>query len=155
MSAQKKIVVLFEHIDTSMKYFDKRRNQNKKRAFWYKMAVITVSALITVLLGLKSINNSLLSDFILFLAASVTVINGFDSFYDHRGLWEKDVKTLSSLRELKYSIEYYIAGKAEGELSIDVLNNYQKRLQEILSIDINKWSGVREGANKIEKDTEK
>ncbi|WP_240528389.1 hypothetical protein [Bacillus cereus] len=64
MSAQKKIVVLFEHIDTSIKYFNKRRNQNKKRAFWYKMAVITVSALITVLLGLKSINNILLSDFI-------------------------------------------------------------------------------------------
>ncbi|WP_240528390.1 hypothetical protein [Bacillus cereus] len=83
------------------------------------------------------------------------MINGFDSFYDHRGLWEKDVKTLSSLRELKYSIEYYIAGKAEGELSIDVLNDYQKRLQEILSTDINKWSDVREAANRLEKEDEK
>ncbi|KAA0776203.1 hypothetical protein DT250_04320 [Bacillus sp. AR2-1] len=60
------------------------------------------------------------------LVASVIVISGFDSFYNHRGLWEKDVKTLSSLRESKNSIEYYIAGKAEGELSIDMLNNYQK-----------------------------
>lgn len=36
-----------------------------------------------------------------------------------------------------------------------MLNDYQKRLQEILSTDINEWSGVREAANRLEKDAEK
>lgn len=152
VKAQMKASILFKNVNEGIKYFDRRRNQNKKRAFILKMASLFSTALITFLLGVKSINNNILSDITLLLAAGVTVFNGIDAFYNHRDLWEKDVKTLSSLRDLKRNLEYYITGEPESELSLEVLNDFQKKLQSILSADINIWTGVRDEIKIVEND---
>ncbi|EDZ49186.1 DUF4231 domain-containing protein [Bacillus cereus] len=154
MKEQLKKMILLKNVNDSIEFFDGRRNKNKKKAFILKILSVIASALITVLLGLKSLNNNILSDITLVLAAGVTVFNGIDSFYNHRGLWEKDVRTLCSLRELQRNIEYYIIGEKENELSLEVLDGFQNSLQIILREDINTWSDVRGNTNPSEKSTE-
>ncbi|MCU5378632.1 SLATT domain-containing protein [Bacillus cereus] len=98
----------------------------------------------TFLLGFKgAFNSNIISNIALGLSASITIINGMDAFYNHRGLWEKDVRTLSSLKELKLDIDYYIAGEIEDDLSLKVINEFRERLQRILSDDIKTWSDTR------------
>lgn len=150
-----KKMILLKNVNDSIEFFDKRRNKNKKKAFILKISSVIASAVITVLLGLKSLNNNILSDITLVLAAGVTVFNGIDSFYNHRGLWEKDVRTLSSLRELQRNIEYYIVCEKDNELSLKVLDEFQDNLQIILREDINTWSDVRGNINTPEKSSEK
>ncbi|MBJ8204708.1 DUF4231 domain-containing protein [Bacillus cereus] len=155
MEVKMKKMILLKNVNDSIDFFDKRRNKNKKKAFILKISSVIASAVITVLLGLKSLNNNILSDITLVLAAGVTVFNGIDSFYNHRGLWEKDVRTLSSLRELQRNIEYYIVCEKDNELSLKVLDEFQDNLQIILREDINTWSDVRGNINTPEKSSEK
>ncbi|PEC52518.1 hypothetical protein CON05_25500 [Bacillus cereus] len=155
MEVKMKKMILLKNVNDSIEFFDKRRNKNKKKAFILKISSVIASAVITVLLGLKSLNNNILSDITLVLAAGVTVFNGIDSFYNHRGLWEKDVRTLSSLRELQRNIEYYIVCEKDNELSLKVLDEFQDNLQIILREDINTWSDVRGNINTPEKSSEK
>lgn len=144
MKVQMKIDVLVGEIDKNITFFDRRRHRNKKKAFWLKIVSIAISAIITFLIGLKGAdNNNIVSNITLGLAAGITIVNGIDAFYNHRGLWEKDVRTLSNLKELKLDIDYYTAGEVADDLSLKVINEYQKRLQRILSEDIKTWSDTR------------
>jgi Protein of unknown function (DUF4231) len=93
-------------INGTLSYFEKRKRTNKKKAIRLKLASVISSALITLLLGLKAVNIDLFSNIALFFAALTTIFNGVEGFYNHRGLWSKDVKTLTSLRELKRDVAF-------------------------------------------------
>ncbi|EJQ32382.1 hypothetical protein IEC_05394 [Bacillus toyonensis] len=144
MRKQRKLDNLLKSVDDNIRFFEGRRIKNKKKAFSLKVISIIMSSSITILLGLKSINNNnILSDIALGLAAAVTVFNGIEGFYNHRGLWAKDVTTLNSLRALKLDIEYYMVGEDEDSLSLEEVNKFKTRLQDILNEDVNVWNNIR------------
>ena len=80
----------------------------------------------------------------------MTVFNGIEGFYNHRGLWYKDIRTLTSLKELKRDLDFSIAGKQEESISIELLTEYKNRLQNIFTEDINTWSKMRENLENID-----
>ena len=144
MSSKSKLEVLIKDINENISFFERRKEKNKKRAYKLKMASIISSALVTLLLGLKAVNINLFSNIALFFASLMTVFNGIEGFYNHRGLWYKDIRTLTSLKELKRDIDFSIAGEQEESISIELLTEYKNRLQNIFTEDINTWSKMRE-----------
>ncbi|HDR8418302.1 TPA: DUF4231 domain-containing protein [Bacillus cereus] len=151
---QRKLDFLIKEINNNIDFFEKRRVKNKKKAFRLKMASIFASAIITLLLGLKTIQNSLITDFTLLLSVLITVFNGIDGFYSHKELWTKDVITLSRLRELKRDITFFSAGEERDSLSLEVLTSYKERLQNICNEDVSTWSNLKEGQSSTKDSSE-
>ncbi|MBB6446337.1 hypothetical protein HNR53_002994 [Bacillus benzoevorans] len=147
---QSKLSILMRDLDGVIAVFEKRRRRHKKKAYRLKISSIIGTALVTVLLGLKSIHNDLLSDLTLCISAIITIFNSIEGFYNHQGLWVKDVKTLARLWELKRDVEFLSAGEAEEEIPDDILMRYKNRLQRICYEDIKTWSHIKE--NQIESD---
>ncbi|MGH1276639.1 SLATT domain-containing protein [Bacillus cereus] len=144
MDKQRKLDFLTKEINSNIDFFEGRRVKNKKKAFRLKMFSIFASALITLLLGLKTLQNSYITDFTLLLSVLITVFNGIDGFYNHKELWAKDVITLSRLRELKREIEFFAAGEVSEGLSIEELTSYKEKLQNICNEDVITWSNLKE-----------
>ncbi|WP_102348457.1 DUF4231 domain-containing protein [Bacillus sp. Marseille-P3661] len=144
MSATSKIEFLMNEIDLNISLFERRKEQNKKKAYWLKIASVICSSLVTLLLGLKAVNVNIFSNIALFFAALITLFNGIEGFYNHRGLWYKDVRTLMRLKELKRDIQFNITGEQEQSISIQDLKRYKDKLQTIINDDINTWSKLRE-----------
>ncbi|HDR7431267.1 SLATT domain-containing protein [Bacillus toyonensis] len=151
MDKQRKLDFLTKEINSNIDFFEERRVKNKKKAFRLKMFSIFASALITLLLGLKTFQNSYITDFTLLLSVLITVFNGIDGFYNHKELWTKDVITLSRLRELKREIEFFAAGEVSEGLSIEELISYKEKLQNICNEDVITWSNLKEeqGSTKV------
>jgi len=147
MQTETKLVLLLKDIDDNIMMFEQRRKRHKNKAILLKTTSIVSSALVTVLLGLKSIQNNLISDLALMLSAFITIFNGIEGFYNHRSLWIKDVKTLTSLQELKRDLKFYIAGMPDEQISIQTLVHYKDRLQSICNDDVKTWSKIKEEQN--------
>lgn len=147
MQTQTKLDVLMKDIENNIRMFEKRRDRHKHKAIILKLSSIIGSALVTVLLGLKSFQNNFISDITLVLSAFITIFNGIEGFYNHRSLWVKDVKTLTSLGELKRDLEFYIAGETEEQISVRALARYKDRLQNICNDDVKTWSKIKEEQN--------
>lgn len=152
MQTQMKLELLLKDIEENIRMFEKRRERHKNKAKILKLSSIVGSALVTVLLGLKTIQNNLISDITLMLSAFITIFNGIEGFYNHRSLWIKDVKTLTSLRELKRDLEFYIAGESEEQISVKTLARFKDRLQNICNDDVKTWSKIKEEQNLTEND---
>ncbi|KQL33555.1 hypothetical protein AN960_21015 [Bacillus sp. FJAT-25509] len=150
MNEQKQLSYLIKEVNVNMEFFEQRREQNKKKAFRLKFSSILASALITVLLGLKTFHNDVLTDFTLVLAALITVFNGVEGFYNHKGLWTKDVRTLGELRGLKRDLEFLSVGGINEGLSNELLTNYLERLQNISNEDVSMWFSLRDEQNTSE-----
>ncbi|WP_428911463.1 DUF4231 domain-containing protein [Niallia sp. Krafla_26] len=145
MKGQIKLELLLRDINRTIILFEKRRSRHKKKAYRLKLFSIVGSAIVTILLGLKSIGDlDILADITLILSALITMFNGIEGFYNHRGLWVKDVKTLTSLRELKRDVEFYTAGELEENLSPEALAEFKNRLQRICSEDVRMWTHIKE-----------
>ncbi|WP_042374268.1 DUF4231 domain-containing protein [Neobacillus jeddahensis] len=145
MNNQLKIKILIEDINHNIEIYEKRRKSNKYKSLFLKVSSLIGSAIITVLLGLKSAqNNNFLSDITLILSAGITIFNGIEGFFNHLGLWVKDVTTLAHLRELKRDFEFYIAGEPEDEISTKILTTYKNRLQDICKNDLKSWAKIKE-----------
>lgn len=150
MQSQTKLDLLLRDIEDNIRRCEQRRERHKNKAKLLKISSIVGSALVTVLLGLKSIQNNLISDITLMLSAFITIFNGIEGFYNHRSLWVKDVKTLTSLVELKRDLEFYIAGESESQISTKALARYKDRLQSICNDDVKSWSKIKEDQNLTE-----
>ncbi|MFJ7982238.1 DUF4231 domain-containing protein [Lysinibacillus xylanilyticus] len=144
MSSMSKLEVLINDINENIAFFERRKEKNKKRAYKLKLASIISSALVTLFLGFKAVNLNLFSNIALIFASLMTVFNGIEGFYNHRGLWYKDIRTLASLKQLKRDIDFNIAGEQKENISIELLTEYKNRLQNILTEDVNTWSKIRE-----------
>ncbi|QDP99652.1 DUF4231 domain-containing protein [Lysinibacillus fusiformis] len=144
MSSMSKLEVLINDINENIAFFERRKGKNKKRAYKLKLASIISSALVTLFLGFKAVNLNLFSNIALIFASLMTVFNGIEGFYNHRGLWYKDIRTLAILKELKRDIDFNIAGEQKENISIELLTEYKNRLQNILTEDVNTWSKIRE-----------
>lgn len=144
MKSQSKVDLLLKDINHNMEIFEKRRKRHSYKSILLKLASIIASAFVTVLLGLKSVQNFILSDITLMLSVLISIFNGIEGFFNHRGLWVKDVKTLASLEELKRDLEFYIAGEEDGHLSPKLLTGYKNRLQNILNDDMKSWRKIKE-----------
>jgi hypothetical protein len=138
------IEFLRKDINKNIKTAERRRNRHENKSTVLKLSAYIGSGIVTILLGLKSFQNNLLADITLLLSVLINLLNGIEGFYNHRGLWVKDVKTLESLRELKRDFEFYVASENKDGLTIEKLAGFKDRLQNICNDDIKTWSKIKE-----------
>ena len=127
----------------------RRSNSQKRFALLFRTAVIVMSSLVTISLGLKGnpIFNGmedLLSATSLIMSAAVSAIAALEAFLDPRALWIKFTNTLWALYRLKDDVEFKAI--APKPVSTEDLNSLYQRLQGLLIEANAAWSDRRERA---------
>ncbi|GAA2745015.1 MULTISPECIES: SLATT domain-containing protein [Kitasatospora] len=124
----------------------RRRDWDRRRAFGLQMATVTLSAMITVLLGLRADGPvaSWLADVALALGALVTVLAAWGAFFSHRTLWIQRSDTVHRLTVLQRTIAYHrarLGGVAPDPAEVDGL---YAEFEEIVQLDHDAWIRVRQ-----------
>lgn len=156
MGSNKKLDFLEEEIVNRILDFRDKRIRDKKTAFRVKMMSILLSAIITVLLGIKvnTFLTGIFSNLALIFGATITVVSAFDAFYNHRSLWVQRTITLSQLYALQRDINLYKAGDPQT-YDDTIINGFINRFNDILKTELHSWLKLREETptipdNKIE-----
>ncbi|MEV0284759.1 DUF4231 domain-containing protein [Kribbella sp. NPDC050820] len=140
-----RIAFLTAELDRQQLRFARRRRRDKRKAFALQMATVTLSATITVLLGLRVAGTAqqLLTNIALVLGAFVTVLAAMEAFFDHRGLWVGRTVTVRRLEALRRQAEYRLIGGSEDEVTLALLDELLAELDKIIADDQRAWLRLR------------
>jgi hypothetical protein len=114
--------------------FDLKRKGNRRKALYFKLTVTGLGGITTILLGLQvSGYEPVLRNLALVCSAGVTLLNTWDTFFNHRGLWTRYTATYTELRAIKSDLEYLRQGgdTSFAESKVDQLyDRFQGALNE-------------------------
>ncbi len=139
----KKAKYLRDQLDSQINGFKKRRENNRKNAFWLKISITVLGSIITILLGLKiSGAIDLFASIALVLSGLITILNTLESFFDYRTLWLRYTITSTQLLSIKSDLDYLLLSdlNLNTEKGIDEL---YKRYTNVLTETNESWLGVR------------
>jgi hypothetical protein len=138
--------LLRDDISTELARVERRRRKTKADAFGLRMAIVTASAVATVLLGLKVGGGAgvVLTDVALAFSALATVVVAADAFYDPRDLWIMEVVHLNRLRALDRRLTDQIA-RGGGSLAEDQLDDFRAEFESLMETQLQGWSALRAG----------
>ena len=143
MDENQALEVLSAELDKQLRLFLTRRRRDKRKSTTLQMATVSLSAIITVLLGLRVDPGleSVLANVALGLGVAVTILATYDSFFDHRKLWVIRTITVRRLEELQRELDYRAASsvKSLNDLSPIIFS----RLNQILEDDRREWLQIR------------
>lgn len=136
---------LHQELDRQLSSYRRRRKRDKRKAFVLQMATVTLSATITVLLGLRitGTTQQLLADIALTLGAIITVLAAAEAFFTHRGLWILRTHTVRRLETLARHLDYQQTRSGGRPLEPTVLDRYVTELDDILNEDYTRWQHLR------------
>jgi hypothetical protein len=125
--------------------FRVRRAASKKKAFLIRMAVVTLGALTTLLLGLKSNPvfhdcEDYMSAVALLFSAVIPVFAAWDAFYDHRWLWVRYTVAQQTLYGISDDMEFALT---EGDLTKEKLEALYGRFRAALQETNSAWTERR------------
>lgn len=144
-----KIDYLREHIDRSINHLNFRRNENRNKASLIKVITVVCSGLITVLLGLQITGTEqYFKGAALILGAIVTILNALEPFFNYRALWISYEEAVADIYRLKTDMVFYLTGKPVELVSIEKLQEFLMREQDI-------WTMVRESHSKYRRSEER
>lgn len=138
-----------EFVDSELKrqlaLFSKRRRRDKRKGFGLKVSTVALSAIITVLLGLRHISvgvEAIFANIALGLGASVTVLAAVDAFFSHRGLWILRTNTVRELEAISRDLAFYKSGLS-GEPDACEVDSLYARLSDAIQGDFDAWKKLR------------
>ena len=131
-------------VEKQLRIFAARRRRDKRKSTILQMASVTLSATITVLLGLRvgPSPGPTLTNVALSLGALATVLAAYDSFFDHRKLWVARTITLRRLEDLKRDLAFRLSAVREEDASA-VVDELFAELNKILEEDRREWLRIR------------
>jgi hypothetical protein len=143
---------LHQELDRQLSTYRRRRKRDKRKAFALQMATVTLSATITVLLGLRTAGTTQqrLADIALAFGAIITVLAAAEAFFTHRGLWIIRTHTVRRLETLARHLDYQQIGSGGRPLEPTVLDRYATELEDILNEDYTRWKQLRATAPETE-----
>jgi len=132
-------------LDQQLVFFQARRRRDKRKAFALQMATVTLSAIITVLLGLRTSDpiRTWLLNIALVLGALITVLAAAEAFYTHRRLWVLRTTTVRRLETLSRHLNFHTAG-SDVMATDDMLRGYLAELDSIIVEDQKAWHHLRD-----------
>jgi len=139
-----KRALLKGEIEKQLRIFAARRRRDKRKSTILQMASVTLSATITVLLGLRvgPSPESTLTNVALTLGALATVLAAYDSFFDHRKLWVARTITLQRLEDLHRDLAFRLSALTEKDTPV-VVDELFVELNRILEEDRQEWLRIR------------
>lgn len=141
----KRIKFILGKIDKRIGSFRERRNENRKYAIRAKFLSLAIASLTTILLGLNGLNPSsklVLQNLAFIFSAVTTLLTGWDTFFNYRGLWFRYTATLNELYELKDKLEYLSTGEIKN-IEPDELDKLYEQYQRILDDTNTNWVELR------------
>jgi hypothetical protein len=131
--AKEKIQLLKEAIEKRIQSVDSKRLFYRKQSFKMFTASIILSAITTVLLGLKIPE---LNEFVrltaLVISTVLMIINGYNAFFNYKDLWLANNMARNKLYSLQFSIEFMEKGGAITDDNASSLKNtYQDIIDEL------------------------
>jgi len=131
--ATEKIQLLKDAIEKRVQSVDSKRMYYRKQSLTMFTASTILSAIITILLGLKIPE---LNEFVrltaLIISTTLTIINGYNAFFNYRDLWLANNMARNKLYSLQFSIEFMEKGGAITNDNADSLKNtYQDIIDEL------------------------
>lgn len=135
-------------VDRQLALFARRRRRDKRKAFGLQMATVTLSATITVLLGLRTSDatRSWLLNIALGLGALITVLSAAEAFFTHRRLWVLRTATVRRLEALSRHVDFHAAGVGGRPVEAGVLASCLAELDAIIEDDQKAWRHLHESA---------
>ncbi|GAB3909697.1 DUF4231 domain-containing protein [Kibdelosporangium lantanae] len=130
-------------LDNELKRYARRRRRDKRKAFYLKTSTVTLSATISVLLGLRAINEPVFANVALGLGALITVLAAIDAFFDHRELWILRTHTVRDLQTLSRDLRYYVSGLDGAAPDQAEVDRFYQRLGEVIKKDDENWGKLR------------
>jgi hypothetical protein len=131
--------------------FDKRRYANARLAATMRLLIVGMSALTTVMLGLKIDRpgwDERSRNVALGLTALATMIGTWESFYDHRALWIRYTRTATALKGLRAELRFR---QAKGPVSSGVEEELFSKMREVLEATNGDWLTLRIEAQRKER----
>lgn len=147
---KKKADSIREQLTSQIAAFDRKRNNNKQKAFAIRIAVIGAGTLTTVMLGLSIPGIEQLSKNIaLCLSAIATLLSAWESYFNHRELWLQYTATYTSLRALLADLEFQCLDLDEDypesvSAVNEGLNKLFAQMQRALQETNNAWQTLRD-----------
>ena len=137
---------LHRQVDRQLALFGRRRRRDKRKAFGLQMATVTLSATITVLLGLRTAGptRTVLLNIALGLGALITVLAAAEAFFTHRRLWVLRTNTVRRLEALSRHVDFHTAGADGRPPDAGVLTASLAELDAIIADDQKAWQHLHE-----------
>ncbi|MFJ1752956.1 SLATT domain-containing protein [Kitasatospora sp. NPDC088134] len=145
-ATQRKLAWLEVELDAELKERRRRRDWDRRRALTLQMATVSLSALVTVLLGLKVGEPAArrFADAALVSGALVTVLAAWAAFFGYRTLWIQRSDTVHRLTSLRRRLALLKAeyGPAVPEPSrlAPLIDEYQRIIED----DHDSWVRLRQ-----------
>lgn len=146
--AEKKLDFLYNSIHASLREASQRRFRNRGPALIFKMLTTGLSAVVTILLGIKvsQIYMEDMNNVALIISAFMTFIAGLSSFMDNHALWVLFTGVEERYKVLIKDIEYYTTGN--NNIQMDYVDALKDRYQEALTQVAQRVSELRAEDNK-------
>jgi hypothetical protein len=122
-----------------------KRKQARKKAFVLNSLAVALAAAITVLLGMEGLGPAAtpFKNVALAFGAIITVVNAWEAFYNHRGLWIMHTIAWVKLLQLQKDIDYYTAGREPDEVEPKEVDRFGETYRKILHEDFAEWIRIR------------
>ena len=133
-------------VDRQLALFERRRRRDKRKAFGLQMATVTLSATVTVLLGLRTSDatRTWLLNIALGLGALITVLAAAEAFFTHRRLWVLRTATVRRLETLSRHVDFHTPGAGGRAVETGVLAACLAELDAIVADDQKAWQHLHE-----------
>ncbi|MFD7642343.1 DUF4231 domain-containing protein [Kitasatospora sp. NPDC059795] len=148
-AAQRKLAWLETEIGGELKERRRRRDWDRRRALSLQLATVSLSALITVLLGLK-VDQPLadrLAGTALACGALVTVLAAWAAFFGYRTLWIQRTETVQRLSTLRRRLDLLKAECGDTPADPAQVAELVEEYQRILADDHDSWVRLRQAGS--------
>jgi hypothetical protein len=143
MVLEKKVEFLQTSIDKQIEGFRKRRLVNRQESTRIHIWSTSLSAITTVLLGLTDIGSpALLKNVALCASSLVTLLNTWETFFNHKGMYIHYNHTVTELLHLRTDLDYLLCQGIDNVQESD-LDAMYGRYQAILESTNSTWSDLR------------
>ncbi|MBR7824835.1 DUF4231 domain-containing protein [Actinospica sp. MGRD01-02] len=133
-------------VDRQLEVFARRRRRDKRKAFGLQTATVTLSATVTVLLGLRTSDaaRTWLLNIALVLGAAITVLAAMEAFFSHRRMWVLRTVTVRRLESLSRQVAFHMADAGTARADAAALSACLAELDAIIADDVKAWQHLHE-----------
>lgn len=128
-------------VSADMDWADSRKTRFRSRAARTRIATLALTASSTVVLGIPAIPNR--TSVALPMVALVTLIGGFEPYFNWRSRWVLMEETQYRLNRIRDEMDYYLVITPESDISRKRLDEFFKAHQEVWSDVSRRWIEFR------------
>ncbi|PWK77052.1 hypothetical protein LX99_02862 [Mucilaginibacter oryzae] len=125
------LTFLSQEVEERIKGIDDRRIFYRKKAASFFSALIILTAINTLILGLKTdFSPDCVKNIALLISCVLTVLSGYNSYYSYKELWSANNNALNRFYSLRFNVNFLL--KTEKTIDEAMLSHLKQEYQAIL-----------------------